>query len=54
MHRDTERMIRTDIRLRRTPFFVALFIFLGTIASFGIFGALGFLEKFLRSHGWIH
>ena len=50
----TERMIRNDIRLRRSPLYVALWIFIGSILAGGFFGFLGFLDKFLRAHGLLH
>ena len=50
----TERMIRSDIRLRRSPLYVAFWIFIGSILVGGLFGLLGFLDKFLRVHGLRH
>ena len=50
----TERMIRNDIRLRRSPLYIAFWIFLGSILAGGLFGLLGFLDKFLRAHGLLH
>lgn len=54
MHPDTERLIRSDIRLRRLPLHLAFWIFVGTVVGLGLIGSLGFLDKFLRSNGWIH
>jgi hypothetical protein len=54
MHPDTERLIRSDIRLRRLPLYAAFWIFVGTVAGLGLIGLLGFLDRFLRSNGWIH
>lgn len=50
----TERMIRNDIRLRRSPIFLALWLFFGSIAGFALLGGLGFLDRFLRTHGFLH
>jgi hypothetical protein len=54
MHPDTERLIRSDIRLRRLPLYVAVFVFVRTVIALGLLGCLVFLDKFLRSNGWIH
>jgi hypothetical protein len=49
MHSDTERLIRSDIRLRRAPLYLLFWIFVGSIVGLGLLGGLGFLERFLRS-----
>ena len=54
MHPDTERLIRSEIRLRRIPLYLAVWIFIGSVVGLGLLGILGFLDKFLRSNGWIH
>ena len=54
MHPDTERLIRSEIRLRRLPLYLAVWIFIGTVVGLGLIGSLVFLDKFLRSNGWIH
>ena len=54
MHPDTERLIRSDIRMRRLPLYLAFWIFIGTVVGLGLIGSLGFLDKFLRSNGWLH
>ena len=54
MHPDTERLIRSEIRLRRIPLYLAVWIFIGSVVGLGLLGVLGFLDKFLRSNGWIH
>jgi hypothetical protein len=50
----TERMIRNDIRLRRSPLLAALFIFLGAIALPLLLYFGGAIDRFLRSHGFLH
>ena len=54
MRPDTERLIRSDIRLRRLPLYLAFWIFVGTVVGLGLIGSLGFLDQFLRSNRWIH
>jgi hypothetical protein len=54
MHPDTERLIRSEIRLRRLPLYLAFWIFVGSVVGPGLLGVLGFLDRFLRSNGWIH
>jgi hypothetical protein len=54
MHPDTERLIPSDIRLRRLPLYAAFWIFVGSVVGLGLLGVLGFLDRFLRSNGWIH
>jgi hypothetical protein len=45
-------MIRNDIRLRWSPLIAAFWIFIGTVLGLGLIGGLGFLDRFLRTHGW--
>lgn len=45
----TERMIRADIGLRRSPLVLALLIFIGSVVGLGLIGGLGFLARFLQS-----
>jgi hypothetical protein len=45
----TERMIRNDIRLRRSPLVVLLFIFLGSMALPLLLHGAGFLDRFLQT-----
>ena len=54
MHPDTERLIRSDIRLRRLPLYAASWIFVGTVVGLGLIGVLSFFDRYLRSNGWIH
>ena len=54
MHPDTERLIRSEIRRRRIPLYLAFWIFIGTVVGLGLIGSLGFIDKFLHSNGWIH
>ncbi|MGI9072259.1 MAG: hypothetical protein ACR2JB_13320 [Bryobacteraceae bacterium] len=48
MDPETERLIRRDIRLRWSPVVILFLIFIGTVVGLGLFGAIVFLEKFLR------
>ena len=48
MDPDTERLIRRDIRGRWAPIFILFWIFIGTVVGLGLFGAIVFLERFLR------
>lgn len=50
----TERMIRNDIRLRRSPLYAAFWIFISFIAVALLLGLGGFIDKFLRTHGFLH
>ena len=45
MDPDTERLIRSDIRLRRLPLYLAFWIFIGTVVGLGLIGSLGFLDQ---------
>ena len=54
MHPDTERLIRSEICLRRLPLYLAFWIFIGSVVGLGLIGSLGFVDKLLRSNGWIH
>ena len=54
MDPETERLIRSDIRLRRLPLYLAFWVFVGTVVGLGLIGCLGFLDELLRSLGWIH
>jgi hypothetical protein len=54
MRPDTERLIRSEIRLRRLPLYAAFWMFVGTVVGLALIGGLGFLDRFLRSNGWIH
>ena len=54
MNRQTERMIRTYIRIRLVPLYFMLWLFLGSVAGFALIGALGFLDQFFRSRPFLH
>jgi hypothetical protein len=54
MHPVTERLIRRDIRARWAPIFALAWIFIGTVFGLALIGGLGFLDKFLRSRGFLH
>lgn len=54
MDRETARMIRREIRYRDAPSFAGIWIILGSIISFGSVGVLGWLDRLLRTHKWIH
>lgn len=54
MDRETARMIRREIRYRDAPSFAGIWIILGSIISFGSVGILGWLDRLLRTHKWIH
>jgi hypothetical protein len=54
MDPETERLIRRDIRARWAPLFILLWIFIGTVVGLGLIGGLGFLDKFLRSNGFLN
>lgn len=54
MNPQTERLIRSDIHLRRSPIYVALFVFFGSIAGFALLGVLGYVARLLQSSGHLH
>jgi hypothetical protein len=54
MDRETERLIRRDIRARWAPLFILFWIFIGTVVGLGLIGGLGFVDKLLRSQSFLH
>jgi hypothetical protein len=48
----TERLLRTDIRLRLAPIFIAFWLLIGSIVGIGLLGGLGLLIHFAKSHGF--
>ncbi len=54
MDLQTERLIRSDIHLRRSPIYVALFLLFGSIAGFALLGVLGYVARLLHSSGHLH
>jgi hypothetical protein len=53
MDPETERLIRRDIRARWAPIFILFWLFIGTVVGLGLIGGLGFLERFLRTQGFL-
>ncbi len=53
MDPETERLIRRDIRARWAPIFILFWIFIGTVVGLALIGGLGFLDRFVRSHGFL-
>lgn len=50
----TERMIRNDVRLRRSPLVIALCIFIGAIILPLLIYFGGAIDRFLRHHSFLH
>jgi hypothetical protein len=52
MDQHTERMIRTDIRLRTAPFFIL--VWLGVLSALGIIGLVGVavLVRWAHTYGF--